>query len=1254
MPKSINNLFGIEKFNLIQDDENYYFFRSLEDGDITDIQKWIIIDDNGNFLRLRTDRVRYVENQTDKAPIYSDDEQISLQQVKDHIKKNYRPDTNCISFSSNANVAIDYGRSMFSERYVLIRIPKDEMGDKVFHAGEYMLSEIASRIQETVSHMYSDEGKYQSILETIKKIDEAQDSKELVEIVAESYKINAKKMIANFSGKIYTPNSDDEERLPLRTRFSSYASLEEEQNVGKNRLVAKLTLLEHLKIMQPIIPHTLSNSRLLQTVGMAFSSSEIIHYGEILGEKIVEVPKEFMSMLALLQQQKEKTPDSSETISQIENEIIGKAIQGYKVSERDGEVVASSGRDEIVLGFPDFDIEREKEPTDLSLKEAYDLTGGRLTYEDVNTTLRKVFYLSRAITNAKVYARFIENITPKNPSYKEIIGNIQRTGFDIESDIIDRKSSSNYRISEAVSINVKKYEAGLIELIQSLSQEELQSIINGDSELSKYIFQNLPNVQEMAPIFKNEYYTRAVFSMYDWKKGNIKFTESQKETFIQKLQERNIASMFETLAKVNIPEAQIATILLNLSITDNAEYQELMAHLENDALTENDISYILSENSGLKNPIEVEQIEDYIELYKVEGTDIKLRDYQKTAIDKANEIFETRKFASVILPTGAGKSFVAIAELMQMQANLKPGEKMLYLAPSNEILDQIASYVEKNVVGSSLGKTKEEILKEVFPNLELATYQSLLLKSDEELQNSKYGFIVLDELHRTGAKEWGKKLDILLTSQEISTKALGITATPERDVDGKNMADEIALKLGYSEDEIENKEHIAMNMNLIDAIRLGIVVNPKVVECEYNLKQDKETWESLLDRINSIENEEERKKYLEKYDKLRKSLENAQEIPELLRDNITKKDGRYIFFMPVGENGDEVSGEERIKKAKEQLREWLKYIDAEPEFYSMLGKYSDKKNAEELSGFESSKSNHVKIMIVMNKLNEGVHVDGVDGIIWQRALDEDSRILLLQQLGRVIYSPNEERKERPIVIDLPNNLTRVDLDKVINTYTEADDRALLINILDWMHAHGEVLPDINSGSKEEARMASTLKRIQEKYIGYIRDNEKYEKLDAKKKNNVEVILELGNEIDLWDLNLPDKIKKLKNGTKIGGQGIDDVDFALSGLMKDFVDLSDEIDKLGLPILLINARKIREWMDKQEDVTKPPRQRSEKLEEKKLGKARNVIKQRLLKRIWGVPNRRRKRKVFIRFGMQKSGAYYKTTIWRNKTNNGWNR
>lgn len=95
-----------------------------------------------------------------------------------------------------------------------------------------------------------------------------------------------------------------------------------------------------------------------------------------------------------------------------------------------------------------------------------------------------------------------------------------------------------------------------------------------------------------------------------------------------------------------------------------------------------------------------------------------------------------------------------------------------------------------------------------------------------------YDLIIFDELHRSGATDWNKHILELLKNQTKETKVLGITATPLRDMDGKNMAVEWARYFGYLEEEIQRHEHLSMNMDLEEAIKLGYVVNPKVVQCE--------------------------------------------------------------------------------------------------------------------------------------------------------------------------------------------------------------------------------------------------------------------------------------------------------------------------------------------------------------------------------------------------------------------------------------
>ena len=54
--------------------------------------------------------------------------------------------------------------------------------------------------------------------------------------------------------------------------------------------------------MAPLIPYTANNNLLIQTIGNAFSSLELVNYGEIEQEKIIDVPKEIVDIFSLLQQ----------------------------------------------------------------------------------------------------------------------------------------------------------------------------------------------------------------------------------------------------------------------------------------------------------------------------------------------------------------------------------------------------------------------------------------------------------------------------------------------------------------------------------------------------------------------------------------------------------------------------------------------------------------------------------------------------------------------------------------------------------------------------------------------------------------------------------------------------------------------------------------------------------------------------------------------------------------------------------------
>ena len=288
----MKKLFDIDKFNIIKDEENYYFFRALNMEDNQDLEKGVILDNEGNIKKIRTDRERYEQNPENEPPKYGKDAEISLEQVYDHVKRHHRKDTNCISLSSDANVAIYYGRGFYKDRYVIVKVPKREFGKKVINAGKYMLEEISKKVDGYISDIQDDS----KLLETISKIDNSKTEKEIRKAIETRY--TTREPLDPSKAKL---RKDITYRAPT-ARISSYQALNEEQTLEKNKIVAKLTLLERIGGMEPIIPHTANNNLLVQTIGNAFSSLELIHYGTIEKDEIVDVPKEIVDIFALLQQ----------------------------------------------------------------------------------------------------------------------------------------------------------------------------------------------------------------------------------------------------------------------------------------------------------------------------------------------------------------------------------------------------------------------------------------------------------------------------------------------------------------------------------------------------------------------------------------------------------------------------------------------------------------------------------------------------------------------------------------------------------------------------------------------------------------------------------------------------------------------------------------------------------------------------------------------------------------------------------------
>ena len=1157
----MEEMFDIEKFNIISDEENYYFFRSLEPGDIKDLEEGNIKDENGKYIRLRTDRERWEETH-DIKPRWNSESTVTLEEMYNHIKMHYSLETNCISLSSNANVARTYGET-FSDKYVMIKVPKKEMGQRVYNAGQYMLSEIDKKVQERIAQGNIPE----EVLEDFRKIDEATESKELKEILKVKY---------TASNGIDTSKSGMKKGIVYKAplaRVSSFQTLDDEQTLEKNKIVAKLTILEQKGLIGPVVPKIKTNSELIKTLGSAFASGEQIYYGDIEGRKVTDISKEFLDMFALIQQVENQ---DKEVVNELKTELVKYIINGGKLEVPEGSILRDNGtpRD------------------DISIEEMYQITEGKVEYGQASSIVKNMYYLSKGQANARILAGMLREITGNNPKYEEIIKYIENNGFEIEPKITTRKSNTGYRISESVNLNLKPNEIGLVDSIRNLTTEEQMQIIQerGLSNVKEIMTSNFAKMQTMEKIEKEDYFASAIVDMYDWGSLNIEeISVTERNELIQKLKQSNCVSIYEKLKEAGIENKDIPRAVINMA--SKGRLNEILQ-------TENYVEKIQENIGEITQNLSIEQIERYLGYYDVKGTGIELRDYQQDAVDKAEEIYKEKRYASIILPTGGGKTYVALTEMLQYGKTAEEiaieenqielgkiayktnNKKMLYLAPSNEILEQTKDRIIENIRGKVgiTGKSKDEIITEVFPNLEFATYQSLITKAGKETLKKQYDFMIFDELHRTGAEKWEKALDKLIENQPEETKVLGITATPTRDADDRNMSDEIAKKLGYTDEEIRAEKHIAAKIELKEAIQLGMVINPKVVSCEYNLLTDG-SMENLAEQINEIEDENERKKKLEQYDRLRKNLEKAKGIPEILQETL-KKGGKYIVFIPVGGNEEGKDSIDKVKEWEKQISEYLKNSGIEPEYYSMLSAYSNKENERQLKGFESEKSDKTKFMIVMNKLNEGVHVEGVNGILWFRPLDENSKILYKQQIGRVITSVDPDNppkdEDRPTVMDFANNTERVDIDKEIKNNNRKNDLELLTIVVNWVKSHGDNLPQVTSTSNQEKRYAATLYRIQQKYIEY-RNGIDNEGITEDERNNIENIIAKGEEIELWD-------RELERITKDESDKILEVDsFEVKGNLHDFVELEKEVEDINyIKTALKNIIEIEKWCKEQFD------------------------------------------------------------------------
>ena len=351
-----------------------------------------------------------------------------------------------------------------------------------------------------------------------------------------------------------------------------------------------------------------------------------------------------------------------------------------------------------------------------------------------------------------------------------------------------------------------------------------------------------------------------------------------------------------------------------------------------------------------------------------------LKPHNVETIKNILEIYKTSNKCCAIQATGTGKTFL-ILRLLEIFND--EGKCAVIFAPNKEIIKQ----------------TKKRMKKFGLNNATFYTYQKLARMTDEEISDMEFDLIVCDELHRTGAKTWGQKFEVLVNSHPDS-KVFGVTATPLRCADGRDMAEE------YFDG---NK---ACDISLAEAlVREIIPVMPLYVSALYTFEEE---YQNMSDKIEKGNNSVEEKAELQKeLLAAKQQLEKANGVPEIIKKYITNYNGKYLVFC---------KDKKHLYAMKDVVIGWFREAGYDGKIYE-YPYYSDssavKKN---LENFENNKEEGLKLLFIIDKLNEGLHLDEVHGCILLRTTV--SNIIYYQQIGRAIDAGSNEQR---VILDLVSN-----------------------------------------------------------------------------------------------------------------------------------------------------------------------------------------------------------------------------------------
>lgn len=353
---------------------------------------------------------------------------------------------------------------------------------------------------------------------------------------------------------------------------------------------------------------------------------------------------------------------------------------------------------------------------------------------------------------------------------------------------------------------------------------------------------------------------------------------------------------------------------------------------------------------------------------------ISLFSHNQEACDAIEQLLLRENRAAVIHPTGTGKSMI-VFRFAQLHAT----QSFLWLSPS----DYIARTQLKNALDADSAAD--------FSHIAFMTYARLTYLDDAEITLLKPDYIILDEFHRCGAEVWGDGVQRLLQIHP-QAKVIGLSATRIRYLDHqRDMADELF------------DGHIASEMTLGEAVVRGILPAPRYVTTVYQYQKNLEQYARRVYAQKRRQSRERSERFLQT---LRRALDQADGLDKVFQKYIIERSGRYILFC---------ANVSHMMEVRSHISEWFGSIDSAPHCYLVHAENTESDAA--YDAFCQDESDHLKLLLCVNMLNEGIHIRDLAGVVLFRPTV--SPIIYKQQIGRALTTGSSRI---PLILDIVNNV----------------------------------------------------------------------------------------------------------------------------------------------------------------------------------------------------------------------------------------